>query len=90
MHQYVPVAPGPNLSRLLGGQRLTKKFVREAMRDHPEWDWRNLGSGGTYVNGGDAIRYDLTLQVMENGTTKAMVNFQADETKPFGYQAVVS
>lgn len=91
MHEYVPVAPGVNLTRLLAGQRLTKKFVREAMRDHPEWDWRNLSMRpGTYVNGEDAVRYDLTLQVMDNGSHVAMVDFKADVNQPSGVVAVVS
>lgn len=92
--QYVPVTPGVNLSRHLREQtktgRITKAWVREVMREHPEWDWRNLGDGGTYVNGEDAIRLDLTLQVMDNGTTRAMVNFQSNVNLPVGYQAVVS
>lgn len=94
MTEYVPVAPGINLTQHLARTktgRITKAWVRQVMREHPEWDWRNLGMGrGTYVNGEDAIRYDLTLQVMENGTTKAMVNFQADVNEVVGYKAVVS
>lgn len=92
MTTYVPVRPGINMKGRLGGDRLTKKFVREIMREHPEWDWRNLGPGGAYVNGEDAVRYDLILQVYADdlATTLCMVHFQADQTKPFGYQAVVS
>lgn len=94
MHTYVPVQPGPNMTDLLrkDGCRLTKRWVREVMRDHPEWDWRNLGPGGTYVNGGDAIHLGLTLQVYgaDGATTVAMVAFQTDDTMPYGYLAVVS
>lgn len=83
MHEYLTVAPGVNLSRLLGGKRLTKKFVRDAMRDHPEWDWRILSVGhGTYVNGEDAIRYNLTLDVSVDGSHLAFIDFKAVERKP--------
>lgn len=76
MTTYIPVTPGVNLTRALDGGRLTKKWVRDAMRDHPEWDWRNLGFGYTYVNGSDAAALDLTLQVMRDGTTVCMVTFK--------------
>lgn len=101
---YVPVSPGIDMSRALGGARLTKKWLREYLRDHPEKDFRNLGLGGSYVNGQDALNMDLTLQVMSNGSTVAMVHYQRVERKPsrsddeipvapaefWGYQAVVS
>jgi hypothetical protein len=95
MHEYIPVAPGINLTQHLAANtkhgRITKVWVRQVMREHPEWDWRNLGlNGGTYLNGEDAAKHDLTLQVMENGTTKAMVNFKVDVNQPSGVIAVVS
>jgi hypothetical protein len=96
LSEYLTVAPGVNLTRHLAEHtpngRVTKAWVRLAMQQHPEWDWRNLGPGGTYVNGQDCIRQDLTLQVVDPaspGTVKAMVNFQINVTKPIGYQAVV-
>lgn len=95
MTTYVPVRPGVNLSRHLRlntkNGRITKVWLRQVMRSHPEWDWFNLGlDGGTYVNGADAIRSDLTLQVMDGGTTIAMINFAADDTNEYGLKAVVS
>jgi hypothetical protein len=95
MTEYVPVAPGINLTRHLRDHtkngRITKVWVRSVMREHPEWDWRSLAlDSGTYVNGEDAVKYDLILQVMENGTTKAMVHFKADVNQPSGVVAVVN
>jgi hypothetical protein len=90
MTTYLAVEPGVNLSRALGGERLTKKWVRERMREHPEWDWRILTPGfGSYINGQDAIANDVTLQVMRDGSTVAMVNFQSSADGDWGYQAVV-
>jgi len=97
MHEYVTVVPGVNLSNHLNNQRpgnrpvVTKKWVRQVMGQHPEWDWYVVG--GSAINGGDCLRGDITLQVVDRndvGTVRAMVNFQADADRPFGYKAVVS
>lgn len=93
MHTYLSVVPGIDMTRALGDMRLTKKWLRDYLRDHPEKDFRCLDtSRGTYVNGGDAtaIGMDLTLRVMRGATTVAMVNYQRTETNEWGYQAVVS
>lgn len=95
MTEYVPVSPGINLSRHLRENskngRLTKTWVKKVMAEHPEWDWRNLGlTGGTYVNGEDAIKSDLTLMVTNNGSHVASVTFTVDVNLPVGYVAVVS
>lgn len=96
MTTYVEVIPGVAISATLNGRRLTKTLVRDLMRDHPEYDWLRLAGGG-YVGGGDALRHDLTLQVKRPVTgfsghpdTVCMINYQADSTREFGYQAVVS
>lgn len=69
----------------------TKAWLREYLRTHPQKDFRNLGFGGSYVNGQDAMREDLTLQFnCRSGT--ALINFQPVEksdANPWGYQAVV-
>lgn len=93
MTLWVPVVPGVNLSSALGEARLTKKWVREIMRQHPEWDWRNLSPliRGTYVNGEDAIRHgDMVLQVMRGGSVVATITFQRTDANEWGYQAVVT
>lgn len=92
--QYIEVEPGVNLSRALGGRAITKAWVRDMMRRHPEWDWRMM-STGQYVNGGDAVRYDLTLDVQKLTRSGyfshvAFINYQSDEAEEYGYKAVVS
>jgi len=91
-HTYVPVVPGVNLSKALDGKRLTKKWVREMMLAHPEWDWRNIGpSRGTYINGQDCVTYDVTLEVRDPKSMSlvALVTFQPTDANEWGYQAVV-
>lgn len=86
------VAPGIDMTRALGSERLSKQWLRDYLRKNPEKDFRNLSGGGTYVNGGDAVRMDLTLQVvsMRNpATVIAVVNYQRDAHTDWGYQAVV-
>lgn len=92
---YVPVVPGIDMSQALrksNMKRLTKKWLRDYLRDNPQKDFRSLdGRGGTYVNGQDAVAMDLTLQVYdaEQRSTVAMVNFQPTSANEWGYQAVV-
>lgn len=92
--QYVAVEPGVNLSRALAGHTLTKAWVRDVMNRHPQWDWREVGLT-RYVNGEDAIRFDLTLDVHKltrSGYFEhvAFVNYQPDPNEEWGYKAVVS
>ena len=92
MHETVPVLPGPNLLKLLGDQRLTKRWVREIMKDHPEWDWRIVS--GPYINGEGAIRYKKALDVKRRNPDLTIdhvcfIEFQESVDSPFGYQAVV-
>ncbi len=89
MTQYLSVTPGIDMSQALGEQRLTKKWLREYLRTNPQKDFRNHTGRGAYVNGQDCINGDLTLQVMRDGTTVAMVNFQPTTDNEWGYQAVV-
>lgn len=95
MTTYVPVTPGIDMSAAMrrdGARRLTKKWLREYLKANPQKDFRNEDlHGGTYVNGGDAVQGDLTLQVMDPATmsTVAMVVFQTTDTNEWGYQAVV-
>jgi hypothetical protein len=89
----VPVAPGIDMSDALMGRRLTKAFLRGYLRENPQKDFRILVSGmGTYVNGEDAIRHDLTLEVRQprGGDFVALVNFQSTDDNEWGYQAVVA
>ena len=97
MTNYIPVSPGPDMTRALQGKNVTKKWLREYLRDNPQKDFRSLAmAGGAYVNGEDAIRDDLTLEVYRSeigATLVAMVNFQPTEptnARPYPYQAVVS
>lgn len=94
MTNYLTVTLGIDATKALGGKRLTKKWLREYLRDHPEKDFRNHTHGvrGTYVNGEDCIRHDYTLEVHDlQGRSVAMVNFQTalDSGNEWGYQAVV-
>lgn len=82
MNQSLTVVPGVNLARHLAQfspaqSGVTKRWVREAMRQHPEWDWRIHGET-SYVNAESAIRYDLDFQVVDPaspGTVRAVVAF---------------
>jgi len=89
---YVPVTPGIDMTQALGGSRLTKTWLRDYLRVFPQKDFRNLGPGGSYVNGQEAVDGDLTFQVYDAkrpGTTIAMVYFQRTTDNSWGYQAVV-
>lgn len=91
MTTYIPVSPGIDMSAALGKARLTKKWLRDYLRDNPQKDFRSLMmGGGSYVNGETALRMDLTLEVHHNGASIALVNFQPTDTNDWGYQAVVS
>lgn len=90
--ETIPVVPGIDMQRALdrSGSRLTKKWLREYLRDNPQKDFRNVGfRSGTYVNGQDAINFDLTLEVRGGYDLVAVVNFQPTDTNEWGYQAVV-
>lgn len=101
MTQYLAVAPGVDMTdamHLLNGGRLTKKWLRDYLRDNPQKDFRILnpvgaGASGTYVNGQDAIRHDLTLEVRSlrpgSNDLVALVDFQRTDANDWGYQAVV-
>lgn len=89
----IPVVPGIDMSAALMGQRLTKTWLRNYLRTNPQKDFRILVSGmGTYVNGEDAIRHDLTLEVMtpDQSDLVGLVNFQSTDDGDWGYQAVVA
>jgi hypothetical protein len=95
-HEYLAVAAGIDMSKALNGQRITKRWLRDYLRDHPEKDFRILntrGHGGAYVNGQDAITNDLTLEVrsLRAGSNElvALVDFQPTDDNEWGYQAVV-
>jgi hypothetical protein len=97
MTTYIQVFPGIDMSRALQGKRPTKRWLREYLRDNPHKDFGVLTPGmGSYVNGEDAIRHDLTLEVYATSigaSLVAVVNFQSCEptnAKPWPYQAVVS
>lgn len=91
MTTYLSVTPGIDMSQALGAQRLTKKWLRDYLRDHPEKDFRNHTGRGAYVNGEDAVRMDLTLEVFDSHLTRrvGIVNFQPTDLNQWGYQAVV-
>lgn len=97
-HLSLAVAPGIDMSSALNGQRVTKRWLREYLRDHPEKDFRILnpvgaGASGAYVNGQDAIQNNLTLEVrsLRPGSNElvALVDFQPTDANDWGYQAVV-
>lgn len=93
MTTYLSVTPGIDMSRDLASSRLTKKWLREYLRANPQKDFRIHGSG-TFVNGEDCIREDISLEVRNPATSElvAAVEFQAverTEQNPWGYQAVV-
>lgn len=94
MTTYLTVTPGIDMRSALGQDRLTKKWLREYLRDHPEKDFRVLTYGVRGpVNGENAIQMDLTLQVVgpyDPGTVVGTVNFQPTDANEWGYQAVVS
>jgi hypothetical protein len=93
MTEYLSVAPGIDMSTALNGGRLTKKWLRDYLRDNPEKDFRILGGrwAGSYVNGGDAMTQDLVLEVRDPQTLdlKGVVAFQRTDANDWGYQAVV-
>jgi hypothetical protein len=93
MTQYLPVAPGIDMREALGSKRLTKKWLRDYLRKNPQKDFRNLNGGGTYVNGEECIKHDLTLEVrsLKPGSNElvALVDFQPTDANEWGYQAVV-
>lgn len=92
MTTYISVAPGINMSKALGSQRLTKKWLTTILAAYPHWDFRilnrNIG-GGTYVNGEDCIRIGLVLEVRNPKTLDlvASVEFKG-EPVPGKYKAV--
>lgn len=94
MSTYLTVTTGIDMRSALGKERLTKKWLRDYLRDHPEKDFRVLTHGVRGpVNGENVIDLDLTLQVVapnDPGTVVANVNFQRVEGTEWGYQAVVS
>lgn len=75
MTTYVPVDLGIEMRRALGSKRLTKKWLREYLAAHPAHDFVNLGPGGTYVNGNEALRYGLVLEVHDVDRSIATVTF---------------
>jgi len=90
---FVMVVPGIDMTRALGEQRLTKKWLRSYLADHPEKDFRISGSG-RYVNGEDCIRYNLVLEVRRPplNALVGLVEFRAcerTEDNLWGYEAVV-
>lgn len=92
MTTYLSVTPGIDMNSALGKQRLTKKWLRDYLRDNPQKDFRNLTrQGGTYVNGEDCIEYDLSLEVRRADSLElvASVEFQKSDANEWGYQAVV-
>lgn len=85
---------GDALRRETGG-KLTKAWLRDYLRGNPQKDFRIVGGPGplgSYVNGEDAIRHDLSLEVrMPNGHV-AVVDYQScpvTDRNEWGYQAVV-
>jgi hypothetical protein len=98
MNETLSVEPGVDMSQALGPHaKLTKKWLREYLRANPEKDFRILSGRwrGSYVNGEDCIREDVTLDVVDPHYYHehvAFVNFQhCDRTQSnlWGYQAVV-
>lgn len=91
MTTYLSVTPGIDMSQALGGKRLTKKWLREYLRDNPQKDFRNHTGPGSYVNGEDCLNYDLSLVVHDSTTQSvvASVDFQKSDANEWGYQAVV-
>lgn len=90
MTTYISVHPGIDMTEALNGQRLTKKWLRDYLRTNPQKDFRVAGNG-QYVNGEDAIRADLSLEVRRPITLDlvACVDFQTSTHNEWGYQAVV-
>lgn len=90
MTTYLSVTPGIDMSQALGTARLTKKWLRDYLRDNPQKDFRNHTGAGAYVNGEDCIRQDLSLEVYDSGhRLVACVDFQSTNANDWGYQAVV-
>lgn len=92
-HQNLPVSLGIDMRAALKEQPLTKEWLRDYLRDNPQKDFRNLNGGGSYVNGEECIRHDLTLEVrsLKPGSNElvALVDFQTTDANEWGYQAVV-
>jgi hypothetical protein len=87
MTQYVPVSIYSGFEG-----RVTKKALREALRTNPAGITFRVESAfhgdGERINGHHALNRDWTLEVHENGASKATVNFGTDSEN--GLVAVVS
>lgn len=90
---FLSVTPGIDMTRALGDSRLTKKWLREYLRDNPQKDFRVHGSG-QFVNGEDCMRYDLELEVRrpsDHDLVAAVYFLDAPRTEAnlWGYVAVI-
>ena len=90
MTTYISVTPGIDMTLALGDERLTKKWLRAYLAEHPEKDFRVMGSS-QYVNGQDCVRYNLSLEVRRpsDAGLVAGVDFGVTDTNEWGYAAVV-
>lgn len=91
MTEYISVTPGIDMSQALNGARLTKKWLRDYLRDNPQKDFRMVGRS-SYVNGEECIDHDLVLEVRRPGDLHlvAVATFQRTTANEWGYQAVVA
>ena len=87
MTTHIPVTCGAWLNRYIfadardyGGKRVTKAALRDALKANPTADFRNLSAfhPGTYLNGWDAVRDGLMLEVHDDGRFVCVVWFERD------------